>query len=181
MSVPIHSFPATGGDAFFYIKSNSKVTLHLAGDKILQDCCSKTVDVVEGFKYDGGKDLTGFIDGTRNAPFLGSIMDTAIIHEGDESSSENIGGSYLLVSRFVHDLSKFNSFTTDEKSRIIGRDYGKIQNNSNPRLPDALDHLQQGAQYVYPSLPSSNYHINRGFGVMFRQVLSISYCFSHET
>lgn len=34
--------------------------------------------------------------------------------------------------------------TTEEKSKLVGRDYGKIERNANPRLPDAYDHLKPG-------------------------------------
>jgi len=138
--------------------------LEVIGEKNIE-----RIEKISGFKYNGGRDLTGFVDGTRNAPFLVTILDTAIIHSGDEDSDENIGGSYLLASRFAHDLKKFESLSTDEKSKLVGRDFGKIESNSNPKLPDALDHLKPGSGFVYPSLPSSNYHINRGYGVMFRQ------------
>jgi len=112
--------------------------------------------------------LTGFIDGTRNAPVHGVILDTAIIHEGDEGSNENVGGSYLLTSRFVHDLAKFEAMSNEERSKLVGRDHATVESNANPKLADAMDHLKEGSK-GFPSSPSSNYHINRGYGVMFRQ------------
>jgi putative iron-dependent peroxidase len=163
-------FPATGGDIFFYSKAISQDLNVIARQIFLrgigEDNISK-LDHTTGFKYLGGKDLTGFIDGTRNAPLEFIIIDAAIIHPGDEDSDSNAGGSYLLTSRFVHNLKKFESLSIAEKSKVIGRDLSTVIDSSNPKLPDAMDHLKNPASY--PSSPSSNYHINRGFGAMYRQ------------
>jgi hypothetical protein len=35
--------------------------------------------------------------------------------------------------------------STEEKSKLIGRDISKEDRGSNPRLPDALAHLNQGS------------------------------------
>jgi len=167
---PDIGFPATGGDLFFYTKAQ-RLDLCFEAAKIFVAALGvqnvQKVEQTNGFKYLDGKDLTGFVDGTRNSSQSYVILDTAVIHTDDDEAIDHVGGSYLLVSRFVHDLQKFQSFNENEKSSLIGRHYSKVESNSNPRLPDAYSHLNKIGDY--PLSQSSNYHINRGYGVMFRQ------------
>lgn len=73
---------------------------------------------------------------------------------------------------------KFESLSVEEKSKIMGRDYGKVDSNANPRLPDAYEHVGKSNLFYnwnswidgeYPGSQASNYHINRGYGPMIRQ------------
>lgn len=78
-----------------------------------------TADRTACFVFDGGKDLTGFIDGTRNPLFLSVIEDT--VNCGLYESGQHTGGSYMYVGKFVHDLPAFKALETHEKSKLIGR------------------------------------------------------------
>jgi Dyp-type peroxidase family len=101
------------------------------------------------------KDLTGFIDGTRNPDhLLRAVVDQAIIFPDDEQgSTQHSGGSYMYAGRFVHNLPKvrqsvilsefiqFFGLSDEQKSSLVGRDYTKMtphvgydQRPENPHL-----------------------------------------------
>ena len=70
----------------------------------------------ECFTYRGGRDVTGFIDGTAN-PQPRRAADVALIPPG----SAGEGGSHVLAMRWVHDLDAFNRLSVEEQQRVFGR------------------------------------------------------------
>jgi porphyrinogen peroxidase len=70
----------------------------------------------QGFTYRGGRDITGFIDGTANPP-IDRAADVALIPPGHAGE----GGSHVLVMRWVHDLVAFNRLSVEEQQRVFGR------------------------------------------------------------
>jgi porphyrinogen peroxidase len=70
----------------------------------------------QGFTYRGGRDITGFIDGTAN-PQVRRAADVAIVPPG----RPGVGGSHVLTMRWVHDLDAFNRLPVEEQQRVFGR------------------------------------------------------------
>jgi putative iron-dependent peroxidase len=75
------------------------------------------VDEVQGFKYFDERDLMGFVDGTEN-PVGPSAIAAATI--GDEDP-DFAGGSYVIVQKYLHDLTAWDRLTVEEQERVIGR------------------------------------------------------------
>jgi putative iron-dependent peroxidase len=75
------------------------------------------VDEVHGFNYFDDRDLIGFVDGTEN-PVGQAAVDAAIIGEEDAAFA---GGSYVIVQKYLHDLTRWNALPIEEQERIIGR------------------------------------------------------------
>jgi porphyrinogen peroxidase len=75
------------------------------------------VDEVHGFRYFDDRDLTGFVDGTEN-PVGQEAVDAAVVGDEDRAFA---GGSYVLVQKYVHDLTNWDALSTEEQERIIGR------------------------------------------------------------
>jgi putative iron-dependent peroxidase len=75
------------------------------------------VDEVHGFSYFDERDLLGFVDGTENPVNQGAI-DATIIGEEDAAFA---GGSYVIVQKYLHDLTKWNALPVEAQERIIGR------------------------------------------------------------
>lgn len=72
------------------------------------------LDQSEGFIYKDGRDLTGFIDGSRNASFFNIILDVAVIHNYDDKyAADYEGGSFVYAGRWIHDLKKVRFTTFD--------------------------------------------------------------------
>jgi putative iron-dependent peroxidase len=61
--------------------------------------------------------LIGFVDGTEN-PTDQAAVDAAIIGEEDVAFA---GGSYVIVQKYLHDLTRWNELPIEEQERIIGR------------------------------------------------------------
>jgi putative iron-dependent peroxidase len=75
------------------------------------------LDEVHGFRYFDDRDLIGFVDGTEN-PTGQAAVDATIIGDEDPVFA---GGSYVIVQKYVHDLTAWNALPTEDQERIIGR------------------------------------------------------------
>ncbi len=70
----------------------------------------------QGFTYKGGRDITGFIDGTAN-PQVRRAADVALVPPGRAGE----GGSHVITMRLVHDLGAFICLSVEEQERVVGR------------------------------------------------------------
>ena len=75
------------------------------------------VDEVHGFRYFDDRDLIGFVDGTENPTGRDAVEATIIGPEDPEFA----GGSYVIVQKYLHDLSGWNALPVEEQERIVGR------------------------------------------------------------
>lgn len=114
-----HHAVATPGDILFHIRAERMdLCFELAMQIMsrLSDAVS-TVDEVHGFKYFDDRDLIGFVDGTEN-PVDQAAITATIIGEEDAAFS---GGSYVIVQKYLHDVTRWNQLTIEEQEKIIGR------------------------------------------------------------
>jgi len=75
------------------------------------------VDETQGFRYFDDRDLIGFVDGTENP--RGQVMiDSVFVGEEDTAFA---AGSYVVVQKYLHDISGWNELSTEQQERIIGR------------------------------------------------------------
>jgi len=75
------------------------------------------VDETHGFQYFEDRDLLGFVDGTEN-PRGVSALNAALVAGEDPQFA---GGSYVIIQKYLHDMSRWNVLSTEEQERIIGR------------------------------------------------------------
>lgn len=75
------------------------------------------VDETHGFRYFEDRDLLGFVDGTEN-PRAGAALNAALVGEEDAAFA---GGSYVIIQKYLHDMTRWNALSTEEQERIIGR------------------------------------------------------------
>jgi porphyrinogen peroxidase len=111
--------PATAADVFLHIHSSrhdANFTLARAVMGALAGAV-RVVEEVHGFKYQGGRDLTGFVDGTEN-PKGDERPDVALVGAEDAAFA---GGSYVSIQRYVHDLAKWESLGRAEQEGAVGR------------------------------------------------------------
>jgi porphyrinogen peroxidase len=94
---------------------------------------------IDVFKYDSGRDLTGFEDGTEN-PVGEEAVATAIVH-GTKTGLD--GSSFVAVQQWLHDLDRFSAMAATQQDNSIGR-----QRESNEELEDApaSAHVKRTAQ-----------------------------------
>ena len=110
---------STPGDILFHIRATRMdLCFELATQIMVQlaDAVSP-VDEVQGFRYFDERDLLGFVDGTEN-PRGELAAESALV--GDEDR-DFVGGSYVIVQKYLHDLAAWNALPTEAQERIIGR------------------------------------------------------------
>ncbi|QDW39524.1 Dyp-type peroxidase [Bradyrhizobium sp. KBS0727] len=131
---PVHAAPSTPGDLLFHIRSE-RPDMCFEFERILLDSLGAAVTVVDevsGFRYFDARDLLGFVDGTANPTGL-DLPASALV--GDEDA-DFAGGSYVVVQKYLHDLSAWTKTPTHLQEEIIGRtkiDNIEIDDDDAPR------------------------------------------------
>ncbi len=115
-----HTAVATPGDLLFHLRAHrfdlcfelaERLTDRLRGH-------ARVVDEVHGFKSFDERDLLGFVDGTEN-PEGDSAAAAVLIGDDDPLFA---GGSYVVVQKYLHDLTSWDAVPVPEQERVIGRE-----------------------------------------------------------
>ncbi len=139
-------------------------------DKQYQDLFSQLksafslTTLVDGFKYDIGRDLTGYEDGTEN-PEGRSAIAAAILNNVGMGLD---GSSFVAIQKWLHDFDTFDQMSGSEQDNAIGR---HRLTNEEFDAPESA-HVKRTAQedfdpeafIVRRSLPWSD---DSGSGLMF--------------
>jgi putative iron-dependent peroxidase len=179
-------FPESNEDLFIFVKCNRIDMCNMLTTKILSDLkkaglksFTQTIGFANNpttdFQPNMARDLTGFIDGTRNPDhLLRALVDQTLIFPLDDDSN-HVAGSYMYSGQYIHNLEKFHQMTDGEKSQIIGRDYSKIKSHrgydnrvENPRLDE--EYYRSKDQKTGEAF-DSRFHTLRGHGSMYRQAM----------
>jgi len=110
---------ATPGDLLFHIRAHRLDLCFELAQRLTERLASfaHVIDEVHGFKSFDERDVLGFVDGTENPE--GAAAGAAVV-VGDEDP-EFAGGSYVVIQKYVHDLSAWDALPVDEQERAIGR------------------------------------------------------------
>ncbi|HMR48663.1 MAG TPA: Dyp-type peroxidase [Arachnia sp.] len=114
-----HSAPSTPGDLLFHIRAATPGPCFELG-RVLTDKLRGAADIVDethGFRYFEQRDLLGFVDGTEN-PEEDDAAAAALVGAEDPDFA---GGSYVIVQKYLHDMSAWNALSVGEQERVIGR------------------------------------------------------------
>ena len=124
-----HVAPSTPGDLLFHIRARQMDLCFELASQVMDRLggCITVLDEVHGFKYFEVRDLLGFVDGTENPVDAAA---SAAVTVGSEDP-QFAGSSYVVVQKYLHDLSAWNAQSTEEQELVIGRT--KL---SNVELPD---------------------------------------------
>lgn len=95
--------------------------------------------LVDGFTYDIGRDLSGYIDGTENPQGEDAVAAGIVSGAGDGLD----GGSFVATQQWLHDLSHFESLAQDVRDNIIGR---RLSDNEELDDAPASAHVKRTAQ-----------------------------------
>ena len=147
----LHAFPqldhlgastaSTPGALWCYLRGGDRGEL-LHARRALQARFSGLLeleDVTEGFKFRGGRDLSGYEDGTENPQ--GEDAEAAAFVRDEDAALD--GSSFVAVQRWVHDFAAFDSMTSEQQDLAIGR-----RLSDNEELEDAplSAHVKRTAQ-----------------------------------
>jgi putative iron-dependent peroxidase len=110
---------STPGDLIFHIRAKRMDLCFEMATQIMAriGAVVSPEDEVHGFRYFDDRDLLGFVDGTEN-PRGDEVAEAALI--GDEDATFS-GGSYVIVQKYLHDLTGWNALSTEAQERILGR------------------------------------------------------------
>ena len=116
---PRHTAPATPGDLLFHLRAGQVDACFELAAKIAERLrgAADIVDETHGFKYFDERDLLGFVDGSENP--VGPAAARAVL-VGDEDP-DFAGGSYVMVQKYVHDITAWNALTVEQQEAAIGR------------------------------------------------------------
>jgi porphyrinogen peroxidase len=98
------------GSSYDVVFDEAREAIHKLGP------VASVADETSGWSYHHDRDLTGFIDGTEN-PTLFEAPSVALIPE-DRAGG---GGSILLLQKWKHDASRWESLPETAQEGIIGR------------------------------------------------------------
>jgi putative iron-dependent peroxidase len=148
----LRTFPAFSGPEALVPSTQGSLWIFLCGDEfttlyqhegivrgLLRDAFALD-DAVNTFFYDGGRDLSGFEDGTAN-PKDDEAVAAAIVSDGPLA-----GSSFVAVQRWIHDLNRFAAFAPADADNIIGRRLA-----TNEEFEDAPEsaHVKRTAQELF--------------------------------
>jgi len=143
LSGPGGAFPSTQGALWLSLDGTDPGELLHRSRKILADLGGlgelfRVDEDVGSFVYGGGRDLSGYEDGTEN-PKGPRAAEVAVL-----SGPPGLGGSsFVAVQRWLHDLARLERLPRRDRDHIVGRD-----RESNQELADAPEsaHVKRSAQ-----------------------------------
>jgi putative iron-dependent peroxidase len=124
------SFPSTQHALWLFLAHGDGGAMFDAGRAFMRRVAADlfAVEEIDAFLYRGGRDLSGFEDGTENPTGDDAVKAAIVAGRGDGAD----GGSFVAVQRWVHDLDAVERMTPEVRARAIGRD-----RETNAELDDA--------------------------------------------
>jgi putative iron-dependent peroxidase len=133
--------PATPAALWLWLRGEEPGELVHAGRDWVKDLQEGfDLDTVfDSFVFQGGRDLTGYEDGTEN-PAGDSALEAAFV-SGQAPGLD--GSSFVAVQRWQHDLDRFEGWSQTERDHTIGR-----RRSDNEEIDDAPEsaHVKRTAQ-----------------------------------
>jgi len=135
--------PSTQAALWFFLRGAERGALFDATQRIAALVAGAFAldDALDTFNYAGGRDLTGYEDGTEN-PKGDAALEAALV----SGPAGLAGASFVAVQRWVHDLARFRSHSQAKRDAIIGR-----RLDTNEEIADApvSAHVKRAAQESY--------------------------------
>ncbi|WP_035061626.1 Dyp-type peroxidase [Andreprevotia chitinilytica] len=125
----IHPAPVSDIDLLLHLRGERYDLLHELADQFVAGVADwlEVTESIPGFRFHGGRDLTGFVDGTEN-PQGKEKAEVALVAADDPDWA---GGSYLHIQRYVHRLQTWRQLAVKQQETIVGR-----TKESDEELPD---------------------------------------------
>jgi porphyrinogen peroxidase len=119
LSGATHTAVSTPGDLLFHIRAHRLDLCFELAQRIADRLggLARIVDEVHGFRSFDERDLLGFVDGTENPE--GEAASSAITIGAEDAGFA--GSSYVIVQKYLHDLTAWDSLSVEEQERVIGR------------------------------------------------------------
>lgn len=135
------AFPSTPRALWLFVGASQMGDVIDRTDALLAATADAFVlrEEVATFKYQDGRDLTGYEDGTEN-PVDEAAVAAAIVSGAGAGID---GSSMVAVQRYLHDLPRFRAMPAAARDHVIGR-----RHTDNEELDDApaSAHVKRAAQ-----------------------------------
>jgi porphyrinogen peroxidase len=133
--------PSTQADVWCWIRGADRGEITHLGRSIARQLAPafRRSLLVDGFKYDISRDLSGYEDGTEN-PEGDDAVEAEIVQGAGKGLD---GSSFVAVQKWVHDLDHFQSLPQDDRDNIIGR---HVSNNEEFDEAPESAHVKRRAQ-----------------------------------
>ena len=135
------SIPSTQNALWCWLRGTDRGELVHAGRKLEAELESGfgVEQVIDTFVYAGGRDLTGYEDGTEN-PTGDDALRAGILTQARPGLA---GSSFVAVQQWLHDFETFDDIPLAERDDLIGR-----RQSDNEELEDAPSsaHVKRTAQ-----------------------------------
>jgi porphyrinogen peroxidase len=117
---PVHRAPSTPGDLLFHIRAHRMDLCFELAQRLTERLgdAATVIDEVHGFRSFDERDLLGFVDGTENPEGDGAVDAVTVTEEQDPAFA---GSSYVIVQKYLHDLTTWDALSTEQQERAIGR------------------------------------------------------------
>ena len=139
LGTPAGTIPSTQADLWVFLRGPDRATVFARSEQVKSLLAPAFVldDAIDTFAF-GGRDLTGYVDGTENPKGRKKIA-AALAANGTGLA----GSSFVGVQRWTHDLAGFNSRSASERDNMIGR-----TQETDEELADApvTSHVKRTAQ-----------------------------------
>ena len=163
--------PATQHDAVLWLSGSAYDVVFDAGRAAIAALTAVASVAAEtsSWPYRHDLDLTGFIDGTEN-PSLLDAPELVLVAAG----APGAGGTVLLLQKWVHDTSAWESLAVADQERVIGRTKSDSE-ELDPRADDS--HVARTDQEEFGAIFRRNmpYGTITDHGTMF-----VGFAASHE-
>ena len=113
-----YTMPATQHDAVLWLSGSAYDVIFDTARAAIAELSglASVSDETSSWPYQHDRDLTGFIDGTEN-PSLIDAPELVVIPEG----SPGAGGTILLLQKWSHDATAWESLPVAQQEQVIGR------------------------------------------------------------
>src|SRR6201995_4205756 len=115
-----HVAVSTPGDLLFHIRAARLDLCFELAQRLTEalDGHARVIDEVHGFRSFDERDLLGFVDGTENPEGAEAIDAVTVTADQDPAFT---GPGYVVVEKYLHDLSAGDALSTEDQERAIGR------------------------------------------------------------
>jgi putative iron-dependent peroxidase len=140
-SGPGFDVPSTPGSLWLWLRGNDAGEIYLRSRK-LQHILAPAFQLdsaINAFRYDVGRDLSGYEDGTENPQGDDALKAAFVSNQGSGLD----GSSFVAVQKWVHNFDLFNAMDAQQRDNTIGR---RISDNAE--IDDAPEsaHVKRTAQ-----------------------------------
>jgi len=111
--------PSSSAALWCWLRGDDRGKLLHSGRKIIAAVSSAFAldSVIDGFQFDNGRDLSGYVDGTENPK--GKKASAAAIVRGEGAGLD--GSSFVAVQQWIHDFQRFEAMSAKDQDNAVGR------------------------------------------------------------